>query len=231
MSRDAANANNSISPIFDKEKEQKRLQTAQLVGEIAGQAMDIVRTEGSIRATSAGKAELAKKGVQEPGEKASKEDWKTYNDALVNSESYQTTQKQFGTGSAIQQGMQVATAAVQGLLAGNVQGAIAGASAPYLAKLIHKETTTTGPDGKEVVNEPANLIAHAVLGAVVAQVQGNSALAGAADAATGEYIAQQLYPGVSRDKLNEAQKQYISELSTLAAGLAAELPETVRLAQ
>jgi len=95
LSRDAANANNSISPIFDKEKEQKRLQTAQLVGEIAGQAMDIVRTEGSIRATSAGKAELAKKGVQEPGEKASKEDWKTYNDALVNSESYQTTQKQF----------------------------------------------------------------------------------------------------------------------------------------
>jgi len=71
-----------------------------------------------------------------------------------------------------------------------------------------------------VVNEPANLIAHAVLGAVVAQVQGNSALAGAAGAATGEYIAQQLYPGVSRDKLNETQKQYISELSTLAAGLA-----------
>ncbi|MFG6078829.1 hemagglutinin repeat-containing protein [Erwinia sp. OPT-41] len=220
LSHDVAGANGSISPIFDKEKEQKRLQTAQLVGEIAGQAMDIARTEGSIRATNAGKAELAKKGMQEPGEKATKEDWKAYNDALINSDSYQKTQKEFGTGSAIQQGMQAATAAVQGLLAGNVQSAIAGASAPYLAGLIHKETTTIGPDGKEVVNEPANLIAHAVLGAVVAQIQGNSALAGAAGATTGEYIAQQLYPGVSRDKLSETQKQYISELSTLAAGLA-----------
>ncbi|WP_371419671.1 VENN motif pre-toxin domain-containing protein [Pantoea sp. CCBC3-3-1] len=105
-------------------------------------------------------------------------------------------------------------------MAGNVQGAIAGAAAPYLAELIHRETITTGPDGKEVVNEPANLIAHAVLGAVVAQIQNNSALAGATGATAGEFIAQQLYPGVDRDKLSEGQKQIVSELGTLAAGLA-----------
>ncbi len=105
-------------------------------------------------------------------------------------------------------------------MAGNVQGAIVGASAPYLAELIHRETIATGPDGKEVVNEPANLIAHAVLGAVVAQIQNNSALAGATGATAGEFIAQQLYPGVDRDKLSEEQKQIVSELGTLAAGLA-----------
>ncbi len=42
---------------------------------------------------------------------------------------------------------------------------------------IHNMTTTKGPDGKDVVNTKANLMALAVLGAVVAQINGNSALA------------------------------------------------------
>jgi filamentous hemagglutinin len=42
---------------------------------------------------------------------------------------------------------------------------------------IHNMTTTKGPDGKDVVNTQANLMALAVLGAVVAQINGNSALA------------------------------------------------------
>nr|WP_050290343.1 hypothetical protein [Yersinia kristensenii] len=41
LSRDTDNANGSIGPIFDKEKEQNRLKEAQLIGEIGGQAMDI----------------------------------------------------------------------------------------------------------------------------------------------------------------------------------------------
>jgi filamentous hemagglutinin len=85
---------------------------------------------------------------------------------------------------------------------------------------IHNMTTTKGPDGKDVVNTQANLMALAVLGAVVAQINGNSALAGAAGATTGEFIAQQLYPGVPREQLSEDQKQNISALATLAAGLA-----------
>lgn len=51
-------------------------------------------------------------------------------------------------------------------------------------------TTTKGPDGKDVVNTEANLMAHAVLGAMVAQINGNSALAGAAGATTGGFIAR-----------------------------------------
>ncbi|WP_181949603.1 VENN motif pre-toxin domain-containing protein, partial [Yersinia aleksiciae] len=51
-------------------------------------------------------------------------------------------------------------------------------------------------------------------------VNGNSALAGASGAAMGEYIAQQMYPGINREDLTEEQRQTISALGTLAAGLA-----------
>ncbi|WNN48570.1 hypothetical protein RIN58_00160 [Siccibacter colletis] len=52
-------ANGSISQIFDKEKEQQRIQQAQLVGEMVSQATDIVRSEMAIQATEAAKAKLA----------------------------------------------------------------------------------------------------------------------------------------------------------------------------
>ncbi|ELY5230003.1 VENN motif pre-toxin domain-containing protein, partial [Yersinia enterocolitica] len=73
------------------------------------------------------------------------------------------------------------------------------------------------------VNVEANLMAHAVLGAVMAQVNGNSALAGASGAVMGEYIAQQMYPGINREDLTEEQRQTISALGTLASGLAGGL--------
>ncbi|MBS6438914.1 MAG: hypothetical protein E7C32_21710, partial [Pantoea sp.] len=46
-----------------------------------------------------------------------------------------------------------------------------------------------------------------------AYAAGNSALAGASGAAMGEYIAQQMYPGVDRRDLTEEQRQTISALS------------------
>ncbi|CAK6490115.1 tRNA nuclease CdiA [Pantoea sp. Nvir] len=113
-----------------------------------------------------------------------------------------------------------APAAVQSLARGNLAQAASGAAAPYLAQIIHDMTTTKGPDGKEVVNVEANLMAHAVVGAVTAYAAGNSALAGASGAAMGEFIAQQMYPGVKREDLTEEQRQTISALGTLAAGLA-----------
>ncbi|VTP75677.1 Uncharacterised protein [Leclercia adecarboxylata] len=58
LSRDVEHANQTLSPIFDKEKEQERLQQAQLIGEIGNQVADIARTEGSIRATNAAKEKL-----------------------------------------------------------------------------------------------------------------------------------------------------------------------------
>lgn len=46
LSRDTEHANGSIGPIFDKDKEQRRLQEVQLTGEIGCQVADIVRTQG-----------------------------------------------------------------------------------------------------------------------------------------------------------------------------------------
>ncbi len=207
LSRDTDNANGSIGPIFDKEKEQNRLKEAQLIGEIGGQAMDIARTQGDILGLeTALKANPALKGDAE---------------ALRETKEYKAEMKKYGTGSALQQGLQAATAAIQGLAGGDMAKALAGASAPYLAEVIHN--MTLDPTRKGGVNTEANLMAHAVLGAVVAQVNGNSALAGASGAVMGEYIAQQMYPGIAREDLNEEQRQTLSALGTLAAGLAGGL--------
>jgi len=179
--------------------------------------MDIARTQGQIRATNAGKAELAAKGEKEPGKGASKEDWAAYNEKLTNTSSYKTAQAEWGTGSAIQQGMQAATAAIQGLAGGNMAQALSGAAAPYLAEQIHQ----LAPD------EASRAMAHAVVGAVTAYASGNSAAAGATGAVSGELMAQlvleRLYPGKKVSELSESEKQAISALSTLAAGLAGGL--------
>ena len=60
--------------------------------------------------------------------------------------------------------------------------------------------------------------------AATAALQGNSAAAGAIGAGTGEVIAsaiaKSLYPGVDPSKLTEDQKQTVSTLATLSAGMA-----------
>ncbi|CRY57269.1 putative hemolysin [Yersinia intermedia] len=169
--------------------------------------MDIARTQGDILGLeTALKANPALKGDAE---------------ALRETKEYKAEMKKYGTGSALQQGIQAATAAIQGLAGGDMAKALAGASAPYLAEVIHN--MTLDPTRKGGVNTEANLMAHAVLGAVVAQVNGNSALAGASGAVMGEYIAQQMYPGIAREDLNEEQRQTLSALGTLAAGLAGGL--------
>ena len=60
LSSDTEHANDgSISPIFDKEKEQHRLQQAQLVNDVATQALDVYNTHEAARATRAATASLA----------------------------------------------------------------------------------------------------------------------------------------------------------------------------
>ncbi|MDL2182701.1 hemagglutinin repeat-containing protein [Pseudomonas sp. ChxA] len=200
LSHDVEHANGSISPIFDKEKEQKRLRQVQLIADIGTQASDIVRTQGEINADKAARKELARQGNKNPTPEQV-QDARAYKDAM----------EKYGTGGDYQRAAQAVTAALQGLAGGDIGSALAGASAPYLANLIKQ--TTKG-------NDTARIMAQAVLGAVVAQAQGNSAGAGAAGAATGELIAAQLYPGIDHADLTEEQKQTVSSLSTLAAGFA-----------
>ncbi|KFX10360.1 filamentous hemagglutinin, partial [Pectobacterium atrosepticum] len=51
LSNDVEHANQTLSPIFDKEKEQKRLQQMQVIAEISSQVIDIAGTHGAIIAT------------------------------------------------------------------------------------------------------------------------------------------------------------------------------------
>lgn len=202
LSRDTDNANGSIGPIFDKEKEQNRLKEAQLIGEIGGQTMDIIRTKGDI-----------------DGLKKAKEKYPTLTaDELRKTDIYQTEMQKYGTGSDLQKAAQAVTAALQGLAGGDISQALAGGLSPYAAEQIKKYTGT---------NATANALAHAVWGAIAAEMSGNSAAAGAVGAAGGElaarYLAEKLYGADTPDKiakLSEEQKQSLSALSTLAAGLA-----------
>ncbi|GCI96338.1 hemagglutinin-related protein [Escherichia coli] len=220
LNRDAAHANQTLSPIFDREKEQQRLQQAQLIGEIGNQVADIARTEGQIAGEKAKRDPAALNQARAELEAAGK----PYTEQDVAQRAYNNgmAASGFGTGGKYQQAIQAATAAVQGLAGGNLSAALAGGAAPYLAEVV--KTMTTDPVTGEV-NKAANVTAHAVVNAALAVAQGNNALAGAAGAATGEVvgmIATQMY-GKPVSELSEIEKQTVSTLATVAAGLAGGL--------
>nr|WP_096845213.1 hemagglutinin repeat-containing protein [Escherichia coli] len=213
LNRDAAHANQTLSPIFDREKEQQRLQQAQLIGEIGNQVADIARTEGQIAGEKAKRdpaaLNQARAELEAAGKSFTEQDvaQRAYNNGMAASG--------FGTGGKYQQAIQAATAAVQGLAGGNLSAALAGGTAPYIAEII-KQTT---PDGA------GRVAAHAVVNAALSLAQGKNALAGAAGATTGEVvgiIATQMYDKPVNE-LSETEKQTVSTLATVAAGLAGGL--------
>ncbi|ARJ40940.1 Contact-dependent inhibition of growth factor CdiA [Pantoea alhagi] len=222
LSRDTEHANGSISPIFDKEKEQKRLQMAQMAGEITGQMSNIVQTYGDIQALEKAKKDT---GNQQPAGTGEKERQK-WLDELRSSDAYQKEMRTWGTGSKNQMVVQSLGAIISGVAGGNAAQAAAGGLNPWVAQVIKQQTT----DAEGNVNVAANAAAHAVWGAVAAQMAGGNAAAGAAGAFSGElaahYIAEHYYhvdlsePG---SQLTEAQRQELSLMSTLAAGLAGGL--------
>ena len=132
LSRDTEHANGSISPIFDKEKEQKRLQMVGQIGEIGSQAMDIARTQGELAGRAAAKDPQA---LDEARQQLAREG-KPVTDKAVTERAYGNAMAQYGTGSPIQRGIQAATAALSGLAGGDIAGALAGASAPELAHML-----------------------------------------------------------------------------------------------
>ncbi|MDN3812467.1 two-partner secretion domain-containing protein [Klebsiella aerogenes] len=217
LSRDAAHANQTLSPIFDKEKEQNRLATAQKIGEIGRQVSDVLVTQGKLNAQAAqsdpaaraaARAKLVAGGNGSPSEEQ------------ISAQVSRTATADYDTGGKYQKAAQAVTAAMQGLAGGNLAQAASGAVSPYVAEIIHSQTTDSAT-GK--VNVEANAMAHAVWGAIAAASGNNSALAGAAGAVSGEllgrWIAAEYYPDVKTEELSDEQKSTISALSTLAAGL------------
>ncbi|CAH6251257.1 hemagglutinin repeat-containing protein [Pantoea agglomerans] len=220
LSRDTEHANDSISAIFDKEKEQKRLQTAQLAGEISGQMTNIVTTMGDIKGLE--KAQSAKNAETLPAGATEKQrgEWL---EKMRDSPEYQAEMKQWGIGSTSQKVAQTVGSILTGLVTGNAGQAVAGGLNPWAAQLIKKETT----DASGNVDVATNAMAHAVWGAVSAQMSGGSAAAGAAGAFSGElatrYIAEKYWGADTPEKiaaLGQEDREQLSLLGTLAAGLA-----------
>jgi len=225
LSRDTAHANDSISPIFNKEKEQQRLQTAQMIGEIGSQVGDIVKTQGAIEATRAAnndmkqvspeKLQQAKKewekanpGKTPASEQISKQAWQSYYDSALSA-------SPFAVGGSVQRIVTAATAAVQGLASGDIRAAAAGGAAPYIANLI----------GHSDLDPASRLMAHAVVNAALAAAQYKNIAAGAAGAVTGELtgmLASEIY-GKKPYEMNDREKETVSALATLAAGLSGGL--------
>ncbi len=201
LSRDPENANGSIAPIFDREKEQKRLQEAQVISQISGQMSNIVMTYGETEAMKAARKE-------HPG----------MSDAqLRETPEYREVMKGYGTGSTPQMVVQAITGVLGGLNAGNPGQVLAGGLNPAVAQLIKQSTGD---------NREANLMAHAVWGALAAQLGGNNAASGAAGAFSGELAARYIidnYYGGRTDNLSEQERQQISMLATIASGIAGGL--------
>ncbi|WJW94771.1 hemagglutinin repeat-containing protein [Enterobacter pseudoroggenkampii] len=213
LSRDTEHANDSISPIFDKEKEQNRLNAVGMISDIGSQVADIARTQGDLNGLKAAQKET---GATLPAN-ATEKQRQDYLAKLRDTQAYKNVMVTYGTGSAMQRGIQAATAALQGLAGGNIGGALAGASAPELANIIGHHA---GIDD----DTAAKAIAHAILGGVTAALQGNSAAAGAVGAASGELIAtaiaKQFYPDTDPSMLTEEQRQTVSTLASVSAGIA-----------
>ncbi|RYJ08773.1 hypothetical protein C5Y41_24655, partial [Rahnella variigena] len=169
-----------------------------------------MRTEGKIAAQEAAKnpdnLAAAKAALEAEGKTPTAED--------IARRAYDTALNDYGTGSDKQKAVQAITAAIQGLTGGDWGSAVAGAAAPYMAEYIKTHTA----EGAE------RIISHALAGAVVADMQGGNAAAGAAgaglSAAGAKYIAEALYPGKDIKDLSEEEKQGVVALATLASGIA-----------
>ncbi|WP_241613744.1 VENN motif pre-toxin domain-containing protein [Rosenbergiella epipactidis] len=156
------------------------------------------------------------------GNKEKRDNSTTYtDDQLRETAEFKKASQPFGTGGDIQRAITASTAAIQGLAEGDVAKALAGASAPYLAEVIHRQTTSA--DGE--VNKTANLMAHAVVNAALSLAKGENALAGASSAVTAEAVGliSQAYYDKKPTELKEDEKQTVSALASLAAGLAGGL--------
>ncbi|QTM00435.1 VENN motif pre-toxin domain-containing protein [Mannheimia sp. ZY171111] len=206
LNRDTTNANQAVKKV-DLVAIQEKQETVQVIGELS--------QSWTNRLVQPHLEEANKKRQEaEQLEKSNPE-----KSAQLKAEA-QAIETKYGLGSYLQMGIRAATAALQGLATGNTNQAAVGLLSPYANKLIKEQTTNA--DGS--INKEANLMAHAVLGAVESHITGNNVAAGALGAFTAEaaapYLMQAMYGTDKPTELTESQKQNIANLSQIAAGLA-----------
>ncbi|MEQ5122634.1 hemagglutinin repeat-containing protein [Morganella morganii] len=230
LSRDTDNAHSALNQIFDKEKEQNRVKEQQLLGEIGVQVIDIARTEAKIKATEKAKESFdirkySKDDIDNARAALTADGQETDDEAisalLFNKEVEKNlAESGFGTGGRYTRAMQAATAAVQGLMNGDLNAALANGAAPFIAN----EIKNLIPDDDADANLKRT-IAHGIANAALALAKGENAAAQATGAMTGEAIgilAESIYkkqPG----ELTEQEKENVSAWATLASGLAGGL--------
>ncbi|MFJ5482824.1 hemagglutinin repeat-containing protein [Pectobacterium actinidiae] len=216
LSRDVEHANQSISPIFDKAKEQQRLSQLRLIGDVVNQGVDITLSQGQIMANNA--------GIKAAGEwDETKETRQEYWARVQNTAAYKDINDQYKAGGELNKGIRAAAAAITALAGGDPLKALAQGAAPYMARVV--KGMTVGFDENPTAGQiAANAIGHAVLGGVVAELSGGNATAGAVGAATGELAARAikdyLFPDTETADLSKGDKDKISNLASLAAMLA-----------
>ncbi|WP_293731232.1 hemagglutinin repeat-containing protein, partial [uncultured Actinobacillus sp.] len=222
INRNTENTNEKVKK-QDLAKAQENQEAAKLVGEIASNLVGIY-TFKEREAIEKAKLEVGKLQADAKEKGISQEDLEkstVYQKAQQNLTALQASyDDNYGIGSTKGRAIQAVTAALQGIAGGSIEQAAVGLASPYLNEQIKQ--WTTDKDGN--VDKTANLAAHAILGALEAQVTGNNALAGAAAATTGEaaamVITNTLYNGKKAEELTENEKQNVVFLSQVASGLA-----------
>ncbi|WP_409026206.1 hemagglutinin repeat-containing protein [Gallibacterium anatis] len=210
LSRNTATANERVQKA-DMEEVKARQEMAQVIGDIANNGITLV-LKPKLDEAERQKAEAEAILKEDKTNAAALEQKRRANDVI----------KEYGQGGKIQLAVRAVTGVLQGIATGDASQAAVGGLSPYINHQIKE--ATTDKDGN--VNLEANLMAHALLGAIEAYATGNNAAAGAAGAVSGELaasiITKQLYQK-SPEQLTEAQKQTVSALSQLASGLAGGL--------
>ncbi|MDV0438402.1 hemagglutinin repeat-containing protein [Xanthomonas sacchari] len=229
INTDASKANEALATLPDV---RKVLAEQQAMGAAAGTVLEASRqVAGDIAASAAQKTAEARdaylKGLNGDQQAAfAKLDPTQQQDLLLSqSAAYRdayTSQTQWGTGGEYSRALQAVTTALVGGVSGQSGTQVASnALAPYAAQLIGQ--TFDANHGSDP-NEAAQLLSHALLGAVLAEANGSSgaggALAGADGEAAAQYLTKTLYGAdVKPSDLSEQDKQTILALSQAVGAL------------
>ncbi|ENM0558140.1 hemagglutinin repeat-containing protein, partial [Salmonella enterica] len=238
LSRDTDHAANGLSPVFDKEKVQRQLQQAQMVSDISSQILDIYNTHEAVSATRKATKEMQEASARENArtqaekeltaeqkknpslkvdeERITQRAWQNlYNQALKANDAR--------VGDPVRQAVTASVAVLSGLAGGDIKAALANGAAPYLATGLKRVTGGDTPSDEQMA---VRLMGHAIIGGVVAELNGAPASGGAAGAVTGEVAAitiSRLYFGKPPSELSESEREQLSGMSTVAAALAGSL--------
>ncbi|MBD2812758.1 adhesin, partial [Xenorhabdus sp. Vera] len=164
---------------------QQRLAQAQAIAQIGTQVLDIYSTHEAIKATKTATEKLNDPQTQQALKQQAEAQLKQENGPITAESiadrahkiAYDAALKAQGTevGGGQRQAVTAVVTALQGLAGGDIKAAIAGGAAPYLANAV-KDLTYGGKPYEQLTAEEkaTNLLAHAILGGVIAEMKGGS---------------------------------------------------------